>query len=175
MPRVLLLTAVLAVSLAGCERRLSLSERTRAEQVVRARLEAWVLTVNSREVDSLGAFYHRGPELTVAWSDGRRTRGWEEETARQREFLSGVSQITLAIRDVMVDVLAQDVALATYGLSLDLTSPQGREVSAGPGTIVWVRDPADNVWRIRTLHTGRREVPQTPRFGRDSSRETRDG
>lgn len=64
------------------------------------------------------------------------------------------------INDLAVDVLAPHVAVATYGLSLDLVSRARREVSAGVGTIVWVRDSDDDSWKIRTLQTGRREVPQ---------------
>ena len=143
---------------------LSLRQRAVIVQEARARLDDWAKAIGTRNPDSLAFYYHHGPELTVAWSDGRRTRGWEEEAAVQRDFLGKTSQINLTLIDPVIDPVVRDVAIANYGISVDMVQNGERSVSAGQGTSVWAKDPTDRVWRIRALHTGRKEVvPATTR------------
>ncbi|MBI4421435.1 MAG: nuclear transport factor 2 family protein [Gemmatimonadetes bacterium] len=145
-------------ALLGCGPRLSMTERAVVEQAVRARLDGWVTAINNRSPDGLASFYYRGPELAVAWSDGRRTRGWEQESAAQKEFLGKLSQINFTLSDPVIDPLTAQVAVATYGVSIDMVSNDQRSVTAGQGTSVWVKDPADDMWRIRALQTARKEL-----------------
>ncbi|MBI4501920.1 MAG: nuclear transport factor 2 family protein [Gemmatimonadetes bacterium] len=161
MPRLVLCLACLTLLACG-PAPLSLRERAVIQQGVRARLDDWAKAVNNKNPDGLASFYHHGPDLTVAWSDGRRTRGWEEEDAVQRDFLGKTSQITFTVIDPVIDPVARGVAIANYGVSVDMDQDGVRSVSAGQGTSVWAKDPTDQVWRIRALHTGRKEVAPPP-------------
>lgn len=159
--------SMLCAAVLGCgPPPLSLADRAVIEQAVRARLEGWVKAINNRSPDGLASYYHHGPDLTVAWSDGRRTRGWEQERVVQGEFLAKLSQVNFTLGDPVIDVIDQQVAIASYGLSIDMISEGQRTTSAGQGTIVWVKDRADDIWKIRALQTARKEVAppaQAPR------------
>jgi len=139
---------------AACQREhtISLAERAKAAQVVSGRLDEWALNFSNRNLDSLGALYDHGRDLSVAWHDGRRTTGWIEEVAAQRAFIAGVEHLNVTVRDASVDVVAQDVAVAIFSFAVDVVVDGRRSVCAGPGTSVWVRESGDN-WKIRTLQT----------------------
>jgi len=148
----LILVFLMIPTLGGCQHTMSLAERAKAAQVVSGRLDEWALSLSNRNLDELGALYDHGRALSVTWHDGRRTTGWNEESAAQRAFLSGVEQLNVTVRDATVDVVAQDVAVATFSFAVDAVVGGRRSVCAGPGTSVWVRETADD-WRIRTLQT----------------------
>ena len=131
---------------------MSMAERAKATQVVSGRLADWARTFSNRDLDSLGRYYDQGRDLSVAWPDGHRTFGWREESAAERAFLAGASQLNFAIRDVTVDVIAQTVAVATFSASLDRAVGARRTLCIGPGTSVWVLEEGPD-WRIRTLQT----------------------
>lgn len=156
MRRSVLLAGVTAVLLSGCTQEMSRSERAVQEQVLRDRLTAWSRVLNNRDADSLAAFYHQVPELTVAWPDGQRTRGWEEEAAAQREFFRGVVTMNLVVQDAVVEVLGFDAALTTFRYSADLilTSTE-RDIFSGYGTLVWTRAEGSDTWVIHTEHMSR--------------------
>jgi len=156
MRRSVLLAGVAAVVLSGCAQEMSRSDRAVQEQILRDRLTVWSRVLNNRDADSLAAFYHQVPELTVAWPDGRRTRGWTEEEAAQREFLRGVATMNVVVQDVGVQVLGSRAALTTFRYSADLilTSTE-REIFTGLGTIFWTRPEGSGPWVIHAEHVSR--------------------
>lgn len=156
MRRSVLLAGVTAAVLSGCAQEMSRSERSVQEQILRDRLTAWSRVLNNRDADSLAAFYHQVPDLTVAWPDGRRTRGWEEESAAQREFFRGVATMNFVVQDAAVEVLGFNAALTTFRYSADLflTSTE-REIFSGLGTLVWTRPEGSNTWAIHLEHISR--------------------
>ena len=131
---------------------MSMGERAKAVQVVSGRLDQWARAFSNRDLDSLAAYYHHGPELSVIWPDGRRTAGWREESTTQREFLANAAHLSLTASDVTVDVVALDIAVAGFFAQRDLVVGARRSVCRGPGTSVWVRESGGE-WRIRALQT----------------------
>lgn len=159
MNRCTLGAAVLGLAACGCSPQLSRRQQAIEEQVVLDRLSAWVRTVNRRELDTLATFYEHSPDLTVTWSNGRRTRGWQQESALQRETLAALTAFNFVIQDQVVDVIDPTAAISTSRFSIDQTARAGRELYSGHQTLIWIKDAADGRWKIRAAHTSRNPPP----------------
>lgn len=149
--------------LIACSSEMSLRARMVAEQQVRARFDTWVRAMNNMDVDSLLAMHQNVPELTVIWPDGRVAHGWEEERALRQEALEGVDRINFGVKNVEIQILSRSIALVTFRSSTDVMLDDGERgiPSAGYVSMVWVRDRADNRWKIRMEHHSvRQAAPQ---------------
>lgn len=158
MLRPTLLIGLSAVIVASCTQRMTRQEQAVEEQLVRDRATAWVRAYNNRTLDSLAEFYLQGPELTVAWPDGRRTRGWEEESAAQREYLREVTTMNLVVQDLQIEVFSPVVALTTFRHSADAVRGTERDLFTGLGTLVWTKSGTGS-WVIRALQLSRTPAP----------------
>ncbi len=125
-------------------------QRIVAERQLEGRLTAWVRHMNNAKLDSLSRLYHRVPELTVVRADGRRSAGWEQEQQVIREFYRRVRYMNFVLQDKRIDVLDKAHAVTTFRHSTDVVDSLGLRapVVAGQGTILWVRDPRDKLWKI---------------------------
>jgi hypothetical protein len=151
------------VAIASCAPTMTPQERGVEEQVVKDRTNAWIRTYNNRDRDSLATFYLQAPELTVAWP-GARTSGWEEEAAAHQEYFRGVSTLNVVAQDLRVEVLAPNVAVATFRHSTDEIRGTERDLYAGNGTLVWVKPEPEAAWVIRAAHISRTPAPaEAPR------------
>jgi ketosteroid isomerase-like protein len=150
-----LLVLLASAPLASCAPKMTPQERSVEEQVVRDRATSWVRAFNNRQLDSLATFYLQTPELTVAWPDGQRTSGWEEESAAQREAFRGLSTVNLVAQDVRVEVFAPNVAAATFRHSTDEIRGTERDLFAGHGTMIWIKPDPRGQWLIRALQMSR--------------------
>jgi hypothetical protein len=155
MLRRTLLVLLASAPLASCAPKMTPQERSVAEQAVNDRTTSWVRAFNNRRLDSLATFYLQSPELTAAWPDGQRTSGWEEESAAQREAFRGVSSMNLVAQDVRVEVLAPNVAVATFRHSTDEIRGTDRDLFTGHGTMVWTKPDPRGLWVIRALQLSR--------------------
>ncbi len=127
-------------------------QRIVAEQQLEGRLTAWVRHMNNAKLDSLSGMYHRVPELTVVRADGRRSVGWEQEAQVIREFYRRVRYMNFVLQDPRIDVLDRGHAVTTFRHSTDVVDSFGvrAPVAVGQGTIFWVKDPQDHLWKIHT-------------------------
>lgn len=127
-------------------------ERLVAEQQVEERLTTWFRLQNNARLDSLIYLYHQVPELTVVRPDGRRTQGWDEELQAIRDFYGTIRYMNFVLQERETEVWSRDVAITTFRHSTDIVQADGRRrpVAVGTGTIVWVRDPQDKLWKIHT-------------------------
>lgn len=156
MTRSVVLTGVAALLLTGCAQEMSRAERAVQEQIVEDRLEAWSLALNNRDLDTLAAYYHQDPSLTVAWPDGRRTRGWLEEQAAQEEFFGGILSLNVVPQDRVVEVLGARAAVATFRYSADIVlANTDRDIFSGQGTILWTKPEGTTEWVIHAEHLSR--------------------
>lgn len=156
MMRSLLLIGVVAAVLAGCSRSITRQERAVQEQALSERVAEWARTLNNRGQNALAEFYYQGPELTVAWPTGNRTRGWEEKSAALADFFHSVARLNIVVQEVTIDLITHDVALATFRHSADIIlTTTDRDIFTGQGTMVWVKDPDDEIWRIRAEQVSR--------------------
>ncbi len=155
MLRTTLLVAVVCAAAAGCSPQLTRQERAVQERILSDRMTAWARVLNNRDRDSLAIFYDQVPELTVAWPDGRRTHGWEEQAEAVRDFFRVVARINRVVQEEAIDVLSLDVAVATFRHSTDIIlMTTDREIFTGQGTLVWVRNEARD-WVIHLEHISR--------------------
>ncbi len=160
MLRSIVLIAFIGVLAAACgPKDLTRQERAVEEQMLRDRMTGWSRAVNNRDVDSLAGYYYQGPELTVAWMEGNRTRGWEEQETALREFYQRVGMMNLVVQDPVHEVLTRNFALTTFRYSGDVVMrTTERDVFSGQGTLLWYKPGSERTWRIYVQHLSRTPV-----------------
>jgi ketosteroid isomerase-like protein len=129
-------------------------ERLVEQEVLQNRLATWVRVLNNAQVDSLMAMYMPGPEVRVVMPDGQRHQGWEELDEQTRYFYRSINYMNFVMQDPSTVILNQDVAISSFRHSTDIVAAGGvrQPVSAGHVTLVWLKDPQDNVWKISLEH-----------------------
>lgn len=160
-----LLPRLAGLGLLGCAptEKLSQSEMAVEQQILTGLVTDWERAVNSRNADSMTMFNHKVPAFVGIWSDGRRAQGWEAESTTTVEFLKRTPALNLDVQDPTTQVLTRSVALTTFRHSLDITdSLAGRQLYAGFGTLVWVKDPTDDRWKIHARQVSRNPPPPPP-------------
>lgn len=152
-----LLPLALAVALVACApQRLTQQERAVEEQQIQGRVQLWEQAMNSLKADSMGMLYQQTPEFTEAWPDGKMTRGWEQQQQALQDFAARTKSFNFDLQDPVIDVLTPAVAVVTFRHASDVAdSVSARALYSGLGTMVWIKDPSDKVWKIHTLQIGR--------------------
>ena len=161
MRRSILSTAIVSVALLGCESPdLTRQQRAVEEQSVRGRVNAWTQALNNRELENLAGMYEDFPDLTVMWLEGSKAVGFEEYEAMIEDFYGRARFMNFATQSPHVDVLSSTVAIVTFRHSVDVQwFDTRRDVWAGFGTLVLVKDSEDGVWRIHTQHVSVNPLP----------------
>ena len=151
-----LLLILITVACGGGE--ISVRQRFLAQSSVSVHFDAWVRALNNQERDSLALFYHHGPELRVLGIDGTISRGWEEESESQRQFIETAELVNFVPGEPDIEVLAKDMVLTTFRHTLDIERVSGQRDPTvhGLGTILWTQDPGDDSWKIRLLQLSAR-------------------
>ena len=154
MKRSNVVLVLLCAAMVACAQEMTQREEALARQAVRDRASAWVKAMNSAQLDSIATFYLQAPELTVLWPDGRRTEGWDSTRVAIREFYGGINYMNFVVSEVEVQVLSPDAALSLLRHSTDIVQRNGQRlpVQAGQGSVLWVKDPEDNQWKIDMSH-----------------------
>jgi ketosteroid isomerase-like protein len=136
----------------------AITDRAQIVEAVTGRLTLWSRAVNNRSLDTLALVYAHSRDLAITWPEGDQTRGWNDISKRLKAWADSLTQLNFVMRDPQVDVIDHEVAVATFRTSTDVVIGGERIKHSGPITQVWVRDPADNKWRISVEH--RSVVPQ---------------
>lgn len=136
----------------------SVRQRFLAQSSVSVQFENWSRVFNNMDQDSLALIYHQVRELRVVHSDGSMSRGWTEERERLSEFFNAVERLNLVTEGLETEVINKDLVLATfrYDLSVQRVDGQRDPRLSGPGTMVWIKDPADEIWKIHMEHRSAR-------------------
>jgi ketosteroid isomerase-like protein len=146
-----------SAALVGCQpsHQLTPQQENVQRQILGDRMNEWVQAVNNNQVDAAMAMYTTDESLTLVFTDGRR--GFGEEGARAlADFLSGLNFINLVPQNPNFDLLDAGTAVVTFRFSVDaILGDTSRDPFAGQGTLVWVKDQADNLWKIHTQHLSR--------------------
>ena len=151
----LLLTSLLVACSDG---ELSVRQQFLAQASVSVQFDSWVRSINNRNHDSLALAYEQVPELKVLNIDGTVSRGWDEVSERWIEFFEGVDVVNFVTDVHEIEVLTKDLVLMTFRHSLDTERRDGEPglSISGRGSIVWLRDVDDDLWKIRLLHLSAR-------------------
>jgi ketosteroid isomerase-like protein len=154
MRRSILSTAIVSVALLGCgSPDLTRQQRAVEEQSVERRVNDWTKALNNKELEDLAGMYVNSPDLTVMWLEGAKAVGFEEYEAMTADFYGRASFMNFAAQSPHVDVLSSTVAIVTFRHSVDVQwFDTRRDVWAGFGTLVFVKDSEDGLWRIHTQH-----------------------
>ncbi len=160
-----LLPRLACLGLVGCapSEQLTTAELAVEQRVLAGLVTDWKRAVNSRNADSMTMFNHKVPDFVGIWSDGRRAQGWEADSTTTAEFLKLRPALNLDVQEPTTQVLTRSVAVTTFRHSLDITdSLSGRQLYAGFGTLVWVKDPTDGRWKIHARQVSRNPPAPAP-------------
>jgi Domain of unknown function (DUF4440) len=157
MSRALLCLAAAGILLAGCgSQQLTPTERVSQEQTLKDRFATWSRVWSNRDQDSLSMLYQHSPDLTVAWSDGTRTRGWDAQAKALAAYFGDVMSVNFVVQDPETMLLDRTTALTTFRYSADVVhNNTRRNVYSGQGTFVWMKDAQDGLWKIRAEELSR--------------------
>ena len=99
--------------------------------------------------------YTADESLTLVFTDGRRGFGAEGATVL-RDFLADLNFINLVPQNPDFDLIDAGTAVVTFRFSVDASlGDTSRDAFAGQGTLVWVKDQTDDLWKIHTQHLSR--------------------
>ena len=146
----------LALLLVGCgPGTVAITDRADYTQKVQGQLGLWTRAINNRSLDTLAMLYVHTRDLETVWPDGEQTLGWTDAAAKWKRWTEPLSQLNFVAQDPQVDIIDQQVAIATFRSSTDVVQGGERRQEFHRVTQVWVRDPADGTWRIRAEHRSR--------------------
>ncbi|HKI94564.1 MAG TPA: nuclear transport factor 2 family protein [Gemmatimonadales bacterium] len=162
MSRTLLLLAAAGVFLVGCgPHQLTPTERASQEQMLKDRFSTWARAWSNRDQDSVSMLYDHTGDLTVAWPDGSRERGWDEQTKALTGFFGQVMSYNFVVQDPETSLIDPSVAITTFRYSADVVhNDTRRDVYSGQGTLVWAKDASDGLWKIRAEELSRAPTGQ---------------
>jgi hypothetical protein len=130
---------ILAVTLAACGGSDPATDPPVAAEV-QARFQAWVRAWNAARPEGLEPFYLHKGHLSVAWPNGERSRGWEEEAAMQRRILPTVTAMNLDARQPAVVLVRGNLALVTFPFTMDMLAGGTRQIGPGQGMMLWQKE-----------------------------------
>ncbi len=145
---------VASVAVLGCSAP-SLTPKQRAveEQFVADRLNEWATSLNNREIEDLTALYQDAPVLSVVWPSGRRAIGFEEQQQAIQDLYNLAQYMNFVTQSPTTEILSPGWAVTAFRYSLDTRYfDTRRELWAGFGTLVWIKDATDGLWRIHLQH-----------------------
>jgi ketosteroid isomerase-like protein len=148
MVRSKLVLVLVCATLVACTPDLTQRERMVERQAVQEQLTTWVRVLNNAKLDSILAMYYDGPEARIMWPNGSRSMGTEEVEQAWRGFYGGIQYMNFVMTDPAVEILSPRIAVTTFSHSTDVVRLSGRTVEAGHGTLLWMKDSDDGVWRI---------------------------
>jgi ketosteroid isomerase-like protein len=149
--------AICAVTLVGCQQstRLTPSQKNIQTNEVTDRFNEFIKHVNNNEIDDAMAMYDQSEGLTLVFTDGRRAFG-ADAAGSLRDFMGTLNFINMVPQNPNVDVLDAKTAVVTFRFSVDaILNDTSRDPFAGQATLVWIKDPTDDLWKIHTQHLSR--------------------
>lgn len=157
-----LIPLALALALVACApQRLSQQDRAVEEQAIQGRVQLWEQTMNTLKPDSMGMLFEQSPGFSEAWPDGKLVRGWDQQEQALKDFAGRTKSFNFDVQEPVIDVLTPAVAVVTFRHASDVAdSVSARALYSGLGTMVWVKDPSDKVWKIHTLQLSRTPAPE---------------
>lgn len=149
-----LMLVLACATLIACARELTSRERLVEAQRLQDRLDSWVTHMNNAKTDSIFAMYDSSSALLVVGLDGQTAVGPQQVREALRGFFGKLSYMNFGEQDPKIDVLSQDIAVVVFRHSTDIVQANRQRipVQAGPGSMVWVKDSRDNLWKIHTQH-----------------------
>ena len=128
-------------------------QRIQAQEEVATQFNAWVTAMNNGNRDEVAAYYMNNEQILVFWPDGSAANGHEEQLLALHNFFNSTRYMNFVVSQQRIELMSPRTALSTFGHSTDVIGQDSnRQVTPGKGTIIWVKDALDDVWRIHTQH-----------------------
>lgn len=161
-----LLPLALLGAAAACAPKLTPQQAAVEQQVIEGQLKLWERGMISLKPDSMALTYEHSPDFVGAWPDGKRTHGWQEEEQAQKAFADSTQTYNFDVQDANTQIFTTRIALTTFRHGTDVTNKGGRAIYQGAGTILWLKDPTDKIWRIHAIQISRNPEVQAQAQGR---------
>lgn len=134
---------------------------------VEEKMQIWKQALEARDAPGLAALYQQDAEVVVMWlgavpgTDGAEsiTWKWEDESAAQRAFLNGMTELTLSPTEMRVVEIGDDGAAVSITGEL-VMRPQGQPSSIRLDcrtSLVWHKQ--NGRWAIVQEHMSANPVP----------------
>lgn len=147
-----LASALVAVLLLGCTPSDTLTRRERIveENVLGQRFQDWVTAINNRDIGDLHSMYFHDDDLRVVGARGERANGWTEREMMITNFYGSIDYVNFVPQAPDIQVLTGTYAMVSFRHSTTTDfRMSGRHAAAGSGFMVWEKDDADELWKIR--------------------------
>ena len=126
---------------------------------LRQLLDRWVQAIEAKDLDALARVFRAGDELSVFWSNGERTVGWEEVRRHIEVDFRKEVDLTMAVHDVHTTSMGEDASVLTF--SYDITVTAGEDaVTCSRRASMTVHHDAQG-WRIASLHVSTALPPRS--------------
>ena len=142
----------------ACQQSHTLTDQQRNIQsgIVQERIDQWAQAINNRELDTLIALYEDSPNLVASLPDGNRASGHEQVASMVTNFFNQLQFLSFNPQNEVIDVVNGQVTVVTFRFSVDIVhNDTSRDAYSGQATMVWIKDPTDDAWRIRVQQLSR--------------------
>ena len=103
--------------------------------------------------------FRAGDELSVFWSNGERTVGWEEVRRHIEADFRKEVDLAMAVHDVHTTSLGEDASVLTYGYDITVTAGEDAFTCSRRASMTVHRDAEG--WRIASLHVSTVPSPRS--------------
>lgn len=128
-----------------------------SQSELRDLLDRWVQAIEAKDLDALGRVFRNGDELSVFWSNGEHTVGWQEVRRHIQADLCKQVELALKVHDVHTISVGEDASVLTYRYEITVTAGEDAVTCARRASMTVHRDPEG--WRIASLHVSNAPPP----------------
>ena len=120
-------------------------------------LDRWVQAIEAKDLDALARVFRAGDELSVFWSNGERTLGWEEVRRHIEVDFRKEVDLAMAVHDVHTTSMGEDASVLTFGYDITVTAGDDAVTCSRRASMTVHRDAQG--WRIASLHVSTAPPP----------------
>jgi uncharacterized protein (TIGR02246 family) len=132
-----------------------------SQSKLRELLDRWVQAIEAKDLDALARVFRASDELSVFWSNGERTLGWEEVRRHIKVDFRKEVDLTMTIHDVHTTAMGEDASVLTFGYDITVTAGEDAVTCSRRASMTVHRDAQG--WRIASLHVS--TAPPPPSHG----------
>ena len=130
-----------------------------SESELRELLDRWVQAIEAKDLGALARVFRAGDELSVFWSNGERTLGWEEVRRHIEVDFREEVDLTMAVHDVHTTSMGENASVLTFGYDITVTAGEDAVTCSRRASMTVHRDAQG--WRIASLHVSTAPLPHS--------------
>ena len=121
-----------------------------SQSEMQALLTRWEQAITAKDLDALAQVFRTGDELSVFWSNGERTVGWEEVRRHIEADFRQEVDLAMKVHDVHLTPLGADASVLTFCYDITVTADEETVTCPRRASMAVHRDAEG--WRIASLH-----------------------